>query len=65
RILAHVAQLGAVDTSATTSKRPAMKEFRPDEPGRSLDRQQALADAPEVKDGFVVVHNVMGGDDEQ
>lgn len=65
RILAHVAQLGAVDTSATTGKRPVMEELRADEPGQGLTRQQALAGAPETRNGFVVVHNVMGGDDEQ
>jgi aspartyl-tRNA(Asn)/glutamyl-tRNA(Gln) amidotransferase subunit C len=65
RIFAHVAQLGAVDTSATVSKRPAMKELRPDEPSQGLTREQALAGAPETRDGFVIVHNVMGGDDEQ
>jgi len=65
RILAHVAQLGVVDTSATVSKRTAMAELRPDEPIQGLTRQQALAGSPETRDGFVVVHNVMGGDDEQ
>ncbi len=65
RILGYVAQLGAIDTSATTGKRPVMKELRPDEPAPGLTRQQALAGAPETRDGFVVVHNVMGGDDEQ
>lgn len=65
RILAHVAQLGAIDTSATTGERPAMTELRPDEPVQGLTRQQALAGSPETRDGFVVVHNVMGGDDEQ
>jgi aspartyl-tRNA(Asn)/glutamyl-tRNA(Gln) amidotransferase subunit C len=65
RILVHVAQLGAVDTSAATIKRPAMTDLRPDEPIPGLTRHEALAGFPETRDGFVVVHNVMGGDDEQ
>ena len=64
-ILAHVAQLAAVDTSATSGKRQFMKELRADEPAHGLTRQQALSGAPESRDGFVVVHNVMRGDDEQ
>jgi aspartyl-tRNA(Asn)/glutamyl-tRNA(Gln) amidotransferase subunit C len=64
RILGHVAQLSSVDTSATISKRPAMTELRPDEPCEGLTRAEGLGGAPAMRDGFVVVRNVMGGEDE-
>jgi aspartyl-tRNA(Asn)/glutamyl-tRNA(Gln) amidotransferase subunit C len=64
RILGYVAQLTSVDTSAVVSKRPAMTELRPDEPREGLARETALGGAPAMRDGFVVVRNVMGGEDE-
>ncbi|RIE06963.1 Asp-tRNA(Asn)/Glu-tRNA(Gln) amidotransferase subunit GatC [Candidatus Cryosericum terrychapinii] len=64
RILGYVAQLGSVDTSAIVSKRPAMTELRPDEPGEGLTREAGLGGAPAMRDGFIVVRNVMGGEDE-
>ena len=64
RILGYVAQLSSVDTSAIVSKRPAMTELRPDEPREGLARETALGGAPSMRDGFVVVRNVMGGEDE-
>jgi len=64
RILGHVAQLSSVDTSASTGKRPAMTGLRPDEPGTGLTREEGLGGAPAMRDGFVVVLNVMGGEDE-
>jgi aspartyl-tRNA(Asn)/glutamyl-tRNA(Gln) amidotransferase subunit C len=64
RILGHVAQLSSVDTTASTSKRPAMTELRPDEPSDGLTRAEGLGGAPTMRDGFVVVRNVMGGEDE-
>ncbi len=64
RILGHVAQLSSVDTSASVSKRPTMTKFRPDEPSDGLTRAEGLGGAPAMRDGFVVVRNVMGGDDE-
>ena len=63
RILGYVAQLGSVDTSAIVSKRPTMTELRPDEPGTGLTREAGLGGAPAMRDGFVVVRNVMGGED--
>ncbi|MBA4365162.1 MAG: Asp-tRNA(Asn)/Glu-tRNA(Gln) amidotransferase subunit GatC [Caldisericia bacterium] len=63
RILGHVAQLSSVDTSAIVSRRPVMTELRPDEPSEGLTRAQGLGDAPATRDGFVVVRNVMGGED--
>lgn len=63
RILGYVAQLSSVDTSATVNKRPAMTELRPDEPGEGLTREAGLGGAPAMRDGFVVVRNVMGGED--
>jgi aspartyl-tRNA(Asn)/glutamyl-tRNA(Gln) amidotransferase subunit C len=64
RILGYVAQLSSVDTSATVSKRPAMTELRPDEPRDGLTWEEGLSGAPAMRDGFVVVRNVMGGEDE-
>jgi len=64
RILGHVAQLSSVDTSAIVSKRPTMTELRPDEPCEGLTREAGLGGAPAMRDGFVVVRNVMGGEDE-
>ena len=63
RILGYVAQLTSVDTSAIVSKRPAMTELRPDEPSEGLTREAGLGGAPAMRDGFVVVRNVMGGED--
>ncbi|HWQ21978.1 MAG TPA: Asp-tRNA(Asn)/Glu-tRNA(Gln) amidotransferase subunit GatC [Clostridia bacterium] len=64
RILGHVAELSSVETSGVVSKRPAMVELRPDEPREGLSRETGLGGAPSMRDGFVVVRNVMGGDDE-
>lgn len=64
RILGYVAQLSSVDTSATISKRPAMAELRPDEPCEGLTREEGLGGAPAMRDGFVIVRNVMGAEDE-
>jgi len=64
RILGYVAQLSSVDTSATISKRPAMTELRPDKPCEGLTREEGLGGAPAMRDGFVVVRNVMGAEDE-
>jgi aspartyl-tRNA(Asn)/glutamyl-tRNA(Gln) amidotransferase subunit C len=63
RILEHVAQLTSVDTSAVVSRRPAMTELRPDEPSKGLTRAEGLDGAPAMRDGFVVVRNIMGGED--
>lgn len=65
RILEHVALLAAVDTTATVVRRPTMKKLRPDVPAPGMDGSVALAAAPEARDGFVVVHDVMGSDNEQ
>ncbi len=63
RILEHVAQLSSVDTSAVISKRPFMTLLRPDEPSEGLTRAEGLGGAPAMRDGFVVVKNIMGGED--
>ena len=64
RILGYVAQLTSVDTSAVVSKRPAMTVLRPDTPSEGLTREAGLGGAPAMRDGFVIVRNVMGGEDE-
>ncbi len=63
-ILTYVAQLGSVDTGMVVSRRPVMTALREDAPTPGLTREEGLGGAPAVRDGFVVVHNVMGGDDE-
>ncbi|MCE5193674.1 MAG: Asp-tRNA(Asn)/Glu-tRNA(Gln) amidotransferase subunit GatC [Candidatus Cryosericum sp.] len=63
-ILGYVAQLTSIDTSSVVTKRPAMTELRPDEVIDGLTREQGLGGAPAMRDGFVVVRNVMGGEDE-
>jgi aspartyl-tRNA(Asn)/glutamyl-tRNA(Gln) amidotransferase subunit C len=63
-ILTYVAQLGSVDTSMVASHRPVMTALREDTPTPGLTREEGLGGAPALRDGFVVVHNVMGGDDE-
>jgi aspartyl-tRNA(Asn)/glutamyl-tRNA(Gln) amidotransferase subunit C len=63
-ILAYVAHLASVDTGAVVSRRPAMGRLREDTPTTGLTREGGLGGAPALRDGFVVVHNVMGGDDE-
>jgi Asp-tRNA(Asn)/Glu-tRNA(Gln) amidotransferase C subunit len=40
-----------------------MTELRPDEPSEGLTREAGLGGAPAMRDGFVVVRNVMGGED--
>lgn len=64
KILGYVAQLTSIDTSSVVSKRLAMTELRPDEATDGLTREQGLGGAPAMRDGFVVVRNVMGGEDE-
>lgn len=54
KILDYVEKLGELDTSAVepTSHALALTNvFRPDEPGVSLPREAALANAPEQEDG--------------
>ncbi len=65
KILAYVAQLGSVDTSAALPAHAVMNELRSDKPQEGLTREQGLGQAPAAKNGFVVVQNVMGGDDEE
>ncbi len=63
KILTYVAQLGKIDTAATPA--PAeMAALRPDEPEQGLTREEGLGQAPAARDGFVIVQNVMGGEDE-
>lgn len=64
RILDYVARLSSVDTSGVVLQRSAMETMREDTPVPGLPREQALADAPCMRNGFVVVHDVMGGTDE-
>jgi aspartyl-tRNA(Asn)/glutamyl-tRNA(Gln) amidotransferase subunit C len=57
-ILQHIDRLQEVDVEQippTAQVVPLALRLRPDEPGPSLDAEQALAGAPEQRDGFFVV----------
>lgn len=61
-ILDHMSRLEELDTSEIppTSHVIAMQNvFRPDRVGPTLDRQAALANAPEVEDGFFKVPKII------
>lgn len=56
-ILDHAARVQGVDTSGVmplSHPLGAYNVFRPDEIGRSLDREEVLGMAPESRDGFFV-----------
>ncbi len=61
RILAYVEQIGdaAPDEHAPAHPSPARSALRPDVVTASLDRDVALANAPEVEAGFVRVPAVL------
>ncbi len=62
-ILEYVAKLNEVDTEGIGSTSHAISltnAFREDEPRQSLDRVQALVNAPEKEDGNFVVPKVVG-----
>jgi aspartyl-tRNA(Asn)/glutamyl-tRNA(Gln) amidotransferase subunit C len=57
-ILQHIDRLQEVDVEQippTAQVVPLALRLRPDEPGPSLDAEEALAGAPEQRDGFFVV----------
>jgi aspartyl-tRNA(Asn)/glutamyl-tRNA(Gln) amidotransferase subunit C len=60
-ILAHIDRLGEVDTAAippTAQAVPLVNRMREDVPRPGLTREQALANAPEARDGFFVVRAI-------
>ncbi len=62
-ILAYVDVLNKVDTKGVKPTSHAIflnNAFREDEEGEHLDRQAALANAPEKEDGFFLVPTVIG-----
>jgi aspartyl-tRNA(Asn)/glutamyl-tRNA(Gln) amidotransferase subunit C len=62
-VLAHVDQLQRVDTEGVPPTSHAISltnAFREDEPHAHLDRDAALANAPEQEDGSFVVPKVVG-----
>ena len=62
-VLAHVDQLQRVDTQGVPPTSHAISltnAFRADEPHAHLDRDAALANAPEQEDGSFVVPKVVG-----
>lgn len=64
-ILEHAERLQALDTDdipLTTSVLPLSNVMRQDEIGASLPREDALANAPDVEDGFFRVPVVLEGE---
>jgi aspartyl-tRNA(Asn)/glutamyl-tRNA(Gln) amidotransferase subunit C len=60
-ILAHIDRLGEVDTAAippTAQVVPLVNRMRDDVPRPGLSQEQALANAPEARDGFFVVRAI-------
>jgi len=60
-ILAHIDRLSEVDTTAippTAQVVPLENRTRTDEPRPGLTQEQALANAPEARDGFFVVRAI-------
>lgn len=60
-ILAHIDRLREVDTAAIppTAQVVALENrMREDEPRQGLTQEQALANAPEARDGFFVVRAI-------
>jgi aspartyl-tRNA(Asn)/glutamyl-tRNA(Gln) amidotransferase subunit C len=63
-ILDHAAKVQGLDTSMVTPTAHPLgfvNAFRPDEVAPSLDRDEVLAQAPEVRDGYFVVPPAMEG----
>ena len=61
-ILEHVAQVEALDTAdipPTSHALPMVNVFRPDEIGLSLNREEVLAQAPEVEDNRFRVPRIL------
>ena len=64
-ILAHIDRLREVDTTAispTAQVVPLAHRTRSDEPRPGLTQAQALANAPEARDGFFVVRAIQEGE---
>ncbi len=62
-ILEYVAKLNEIDTEGIQPTSHAISltnAFREDEPGQSLEPEQALANAPEREEGNFVVPKVVG-----
>lgn len=62
-VLDHAADLEALDAAdvpPTAHPLPLQNVFRADEPRESLDRDEVLAQAPEVEDGRFRVPRILG-----
>jgi aspartyl-tRNA(Asn)/glutamyl-tRNA(Gln) amidotransferase subunit C len=60
-ILAHIDRLAEVDTEAippTAQVVPLVNRMRPDVPRPGLSQEEALANAPEVRDGMFAVRAI-------
>lgn len=63
RVIDHardVAALDVADVPPTSHPLPVRNVVRPDDPCPSLDREEALAAAPEVEDGRFKVPRIIG-----
>lgn len=61
-ILGHIDRLRELDTEAiapTAQVVPLANRMREDEPGPGLTQEQALANAPEARDGYFVVRAIV------
>lgn len=62
-VLDHAADIAVLDIAEvppTAHPLPLRNVFRPDEPRLSLDRDEVLAQAPEVEDGRFRVPRILG-----
>jgi aspartyl-tRNA(Asn)/glutamyl-tRNA(Gln) amidotransferase subunit C len=62
-ILDHAARVSALDTDGvppTAHPLPLLNVFRPDEVAPTLDRDEVLAQAPDVEDGRFRVPRILG-----
>ncbi len=62
-ILDYAAEVSALDTAdipPTAHPLPLVNVLRPDEPRRSLDRDEVLAQAPAAEDGQFRVPRILG-----
>ncbi len=67
-ILAHIDRLREVDTETippTAQVVPLVNRMRDDEPRPGLTQEQAVANAPEARDGFFVVRAILEDGEEQ
>ncbi|MDA8311154.1 MAG: Asp-tRNA(Asn)/Glu-tRNA(Gln) amidotransferase subunit GatC [Actinomycetota bacterium] len=63
RVIDHARDVAALDVAGvppTAHPLPVRNVYRPDEPRRGLERDEVLAEAPEVEDGRFKVPRIVG-----